>query len=602
MGAKQQRRAAIVVAVVVLSGVVGGVVARTIKSPDELAARTAPPAPSLITAPVERRALSANVVVRGTGRHASRAGVTLNASTLKPAMTTFTSLPPAGSTLSDGGAALVVSGRPVFALTGALPMYRDLMPGVSGTDVRQLQEALARLGIDPGRTDGVYDGATGSAVATFYARAGWEPFGATTEQKTALRTTRDAVNQADERKLQAELAVQTLARTGLTDVRTAQSALGTAQAKADATAAALPSAYRAIDVARAAQVRDNAAAAADVANKANAVTAAADDVRAARAKLAGLPPGATPDDLAAAQTAVNRAVSALSAAGSDLAVARAAVTSTNVGGVAAVEKAQADAAQALRDAQAAADDRAGAQVALDEAARNSGPERGTLLASVAVAATQAAAARGDYAELAAHAGVQVPADEILFFPSLPLRVDDVTAKPGEQVKEGFMSVSGLQFVIDTGLSPTDAKLVSKGAEVAIEETDLKINAKGVVTTVADRPGTNGADAQKIYVEVTPADSVPQLLGASVRLTIAVKSTAGDVLAVPTSALSVGADGSTRLEVERADHTTTFVQVQPGLAAQGMVEVTPTKGELAPGDNVVVGATKPEPGTPTTKKA
>jgi hypothetical protein len=88
----------------------------------------------------------------------------------------------------------------------------------------------------------------------------------------------------------------------------------------------------------------------------------------------------------------------------------------------------------------------------------------------------------------------------------------------------------------------------------------------------------------------------------VRLTIAVKSTAGDVLAVPTSALSVGADGSTRLEVERADHTTTFVQVQPGLAAQGMVEVTPTKGELAPGDNVVVGATKPEPGTPTTKKA
>jgi len=601
VGAKQQRRAAIVVALVVISGVVGGVVARTIKSPDEVAARTAPPTPSLITAPVERRTLSANVVVRGTGRHASRAGVTLSASTLKPAVSTFTSLPPAGATLSDGGAALVVSGRPVFELTGALPMYRDLMPGVSGTDVRQLQEALVRLGMDPGRTDGVYDGATGSAVASFYAAAGWEPFGATTEQRTALRTARDAVNQADEKKLQAELAVQTLARTGLTDVRTAQSALGAARAKADAGQAALPSAYRAIDVARAAQARDNAAAAADVANKANAVTAAGEDLRAARAKLAGLPPGSTPDDVAAAQSAVNRAISALNAAGSDLTVARAAVTSTHIAGVAAVEKAQADAAQALRDAQAAADEEARAGVAVDEAAHNGGPERGTLLASVDVAAKQAAAARSDYAELASRAGVQVPADEILFFPSLPLRVDDVTAKPGEQVKESFMSVSGLQFVIDTGLSPTDAKLVSKGAEVAIEETDLKISTKGAVTTVADRPGTNGADAQKIYVEVTPSDSVPQLLGASVRLTISVKSTAGDVLAVPTSALTVGADGSTRLEVERADHTTTFVQVQPGLAAQGMVEVVPVKGELAPGDSVVVGATKPGLGTSTTKK-
>ena len=58
-----------------------------------------------------------------------------------------------------------------------------------------------------------------------------------------------------------------------------------------------------------------------------------------------------------------------------------------------------------------------------------------------------------------------------------------------------------------------------------------------------------------------------------KLTIAVKSTEDAVLTVPVTALSVGADGNARLQVQRAGRTQ-YVQVTPGLAAQGLVEVSP----------------------------
>jgi hypothetical protein len=75
----------------------------------------------------------------------------------------------------------------------------------------------------------------------------------------------------------------------------------------------------------------------------------------------------------------------------------------------------------------------------------------------------------------------------------------------------------------------------------------------------------------------------------VKLTIAVKSTKGAVLAVPASALSVGGDGESRVQVRRAG-ATRLVKVVPGLAAGGLVEVSPASGErLSVGDLVVVGS-------------
>ena len=151
-----------------------------------------------------------------------------------------------------------------------------------------------------------------------------------------------------------------------------------------------------------------------------------------------------------------------------------------------------------------------------------------------------------------------------------------------------MTVTNSRLVIESALTPNDAKLVRPGAPVAIRAPDVGIEASGTVTQVATTAGTNGVDPQRFYLEVTPTDVAPSLVGASVVETITVGSTQGEVLTVPAAALSVSADGGTRLQVQRANGTSQPVRVTPGLAAKGLVAVTPIGDQLGPGDLVVVG--------------
>jgi hypothetical protein len=61
-----------------------------------------------------------------------------------------------------------------------------------------------------------------------------------------------------------------------------------------------------------------------------------------------------------------------------------------------------------------------------------------------------------------------------------------------------------------------------------------------------------------------------------------------VLAVPLAAVSAGADGSSRVEVDNGDDTTTVLKVTTGLSAEGFVEIRPGEARLDAGDRVVVG--------------
>jgi hypothetical protein len=186
-------------------------------------------------------------------------------------------------------------------------------------------------------------------------------------------------------------------------------------------------------------------------------------------------------------------------------------------------------------------------------------------------------------------GIQVPADEVLFFPTLPLRIDSVRSRRGDQVTGRVMTVSNSRLAVDASLSLNDAKLVHNGAQVAIEEPDLGVRTTGTVTFVGDRPGTHQVDPGRIYLEVTPKTAPSQLVGTSVKLTISVKSTDKQVLVVPLTALSVGADGEARVQVQRPNGRSDYVEVNPGLAAKGLVEVRPVSGSLGSGNLVVVGA-------------
>src|SRR5215510_5621390 len=128
-----------------------------IQSPAEMAARTAPPEPSPILVPVESRVVSSDVVTRGTVRFGLPQPISIAPSTVKGGVGLIATLPRPNTGFKEGEVLLSISGRPVFVLSGATPVHRDLSPGLNGTDVRQLEEALARLGFDPGAVDGIYD-------------------------------------------------------------------------------------------------------------------------------------------------------------------------------------------------------------------------------------------------------------------------------------------------------------------------------------------------------------------------------------------------------------------------------------------------------------
>jgi hypothetical protein len=210
---------------------------------------------------------------------------------------------------------------------------------------------------------------------------------------------------------------------------------------------------------------------------------------------------------------------------------------------------------------------------------------------VAAATREVGRAQAELGRLAARSGVQVPADEVLFFANTPVRVDTVTAKRGGQVSGDLMTVSNTTLAIDAGLSPREAKLVRTGMRVRIEDAETGIDLRGRVARIAPRPGTNPQllDPTKTNLEVTPAGADKRLVNTSVRLRIAIKSTRGRVLTVPVNALSVGSDGRSRVQVEVGGGRTRLVPVTPRLAAGGNVEVEPRRrGALKEGDRVVIG--------------
>jgi multidrug efflux pump subunit AcrA (membrane-fusion protein) len=63
--------------------------------------------------------------------------------------------------------------------------------------------------------------------------------------------------------------------------------------------------------------------------------------------------------------------------------------------------------------------------------------------------------------------------------------------------------------------------------------------------------------------------------------------------VPTSAVSLAADGTSRVLVDRGGRQE-YVTVKPGLSTGGYVEVDAPNGQLVPGQMVVVGYKSAEP--------
>jgi HlyD family secretion protein len=161
--------------------VAGLVASAWVKSPAQVAAETAPPKPSLITAPVFYGVLRDTVVFRGTFSAAATVSFTPVSAVApggsgQPSQSLVVSavLTHVGAVVQPGQVLVDVSDRPVFVLPGAVPAFRDMVQGDSGGDIAELQAALAGLGYGTG-TDavGVFGTGTAAAVRQFYAAIGY---------------------------------------------------------------------------------------------------------------------------------------------------------------------------------------------------------------------------------------------------------------------------------------------------------------------------------------------------------------------------------------------------------------------------------------------
>ena len=547
----------------------------SIQSPAELAARTAPPQPSPILVPIEQRVLSTDIITRGTVRFGRPQSITIAPSLLKGGNGLIATLPALNAPFQEGDVMLTASGRPVFLMQGPNPAYRDMSPGVAGADVRQLKAALARLGFAPASTDAVYDASTADAVGRFYRAHGWEPFGATREQVAATRAAeRDWADAA-----RAQLAAETALAGAIQSVAAAR-----ALAEQNNRQAGLDSAARGEDRRRLAQPRLAGSEVVDTerARAEHALRSADADLAAQIAEhaIVALDPRQT-------ETARGAALAKLE-------LARAARRKVLLEGEQAIQTAERDSgltAQRVLHSDATVrsvrleGDRT-VRAALDQQRLAEFDQRVTSERAVQLAT--------DLADARRKIGVQVPADEMVFLPALPVRVHEVTATVAAAASGPVLSVTDNQLTVDAFVPVETAGLIRPGMAASIDEQTLGIKAAGTVEMVADTPGTLGADAFNVYIAIKVEGGQIQRGGIPVRVTIPLEASKGAVIAVPVSAVSLSADGTSRIQVERGG-TLEFVTVRPGLAAGGFVEVVPKEGQLVAGQLVVVGYKTPEAG-------
>lgn len=172
---RRQRIFLIIAVATAFLSLAGLAVSLGVKSPAQQAVDQAAPAATVMTVAIEKKVLKSTVVLRGTVTAASSVDV-VAAVTAAGSAPVITALPKAvGAAVNAGDVVAQISGRPIIALPGSTPAYRDLKPGSTGSDVVQLQRALSALNYLPrSADDGIFASATKRALVALFKDKGFE--------------------------------------------------------------------------------------------------------------------------------------------------------------------------------------------------------------------------------------------------------------------------------------------------------------------------------------------------------------------------------------------------------------------------------------------
>lgn len=155
----------------------------------------------------------------------------------------------------------------------------------------------------------------------------------------------------------------------------------------------------------------------------------------------------------------------------------------------------------------------------------------------------------------------------------PVRVNSVTAQPGDPVAEPLVTVSATTKVVVAPVAATDVAAIKTGAPVSVVRPDgatIPAKVTSVSTDVAGTPDGGPQGPPKVNVTVTPDDpkSVADLDSASVQVRIATETHAG-VLAVPVGALLALREGGYAVQLPDG----TLRAVKTGMFARDLVEIS-----------------------------
>ncbi|GAA2977201.1 hypothetical protein JCM13580A_28530 [Streptomyces drozdowiczii] len=188
----------------------------------------------------------------------------------------------------------------------------------------------------------------------------------------------------------------------------------------------------------------------------------------------------------------------------------------------------------------------------------------------------------------------VPLSEVAYVDSPTARADTVTAQVGDDANGALLSVTSGALVVNGSVASYEKGLIRPGQSVEILYEATGASASGTVASVSDRPakardGESAQSGEAYALRVKSAKALPEEFnGADVRLTVVAASSRDEVLAVPASAVSAGADGLTSVTV-RSGGRERRVAVRVGMTGDGFVQITPQEpAAVAEGDQVVVG--------------
>jgi hypothetical protein len=191
--------------------------------------------PADVTAPVEKRELSLQLVSRGTVVSAELVEVLAHpAGDGEFAVVVTRALRAAGDQVGAGEVVVELNNRPLLLMAGPVPLFRDIRPGDTGSDVAALQASLAAAGHRvPAGEAGRFGLATQDALRRVYAAAGYEPpytRGDRESTEMAVRDADAAVARARERVERARAAAASDPQAAAVELRAARDELTAAEA------------------------------------------------------------------------------------------------------------------------------------------------------------------------------------------------------------------------------------------------------------------------------------------------------------------------------------------------------------------------------------